>query len=438
MRWFARALSNALLFAFAPIVFLILAESLAFIAINASSTFLGFPDATLEGRPRLRFHPILSGDPLIYSDPFGLAECTLVHPILGNVYRQSPHCRDGGGIDRYGFLRNSAEDRVIDKKQNLLIFILGGSTVQGNGASSLETTISGFLERMLRDGGTQAQVINAGQPGYFSPQTFDLLTHEILFFRPDIIISLDGINDLREANDCCRPTNNRPFTYYMNESSHRLFELANGELRSVSYPTVVMINNLKRRFYRYTFLGWSFFQLESWARRQTEFADQEQLGKSIEQLQSGSDWKERILDQGWRDEVRRGVEYYTSYVSMTKAATVSRGIRHLQVFQPSGVWDGMLSKADQALTNEFVARRYLAGGENIERRGRSFASQALAAMNALSNVIDMRGVFDGNQQYYTDGVHYNDAGNKVIAGQLLLYLERAGWLDRNNDTMESR
>ena len=75
------------------------------------------------------------------------------------------------------------------------IIISGGSVVYG---LELENSISANLEQMLNDSlmNSQIQVLNAGVPAYVIEQEFILIQLVLQYYNPDMIISLDGYNDL--------------------------------------------------------------------------------------------------------------------------------------------------------------------------------------------------------------------------------------------------
>jgi lysophospholipase L1-like esterase len=82
------------------------------------------------------------------------------------------------------------------------VFVLGGSTAVGFGASSDETTIPAQLEQILRADhpGLDIEVYNAGSTGFNSSQELILLNLTILELEPDLVVVLDGINDLYYAS----------------------------------------------------------------------------------------------------------------------------------------------------------------------------------------------------------------------------------------------
>ena len=79
------------------------------------------------------------------------------------------------------------------------IIILGGSTVFGDGASSDENTISGFLKREFeKNGNSNIEIINAGVGGMDSDGEVMLLTKKYTKLKPDIVVVYDGWNDIRQ------------------------------------------------------------------------------------------------------------------------------------------------------------------------------------------------------------------------------------------------
>ena len=79
------------------------------------------------------------------------------------------------------------------------IFMVGGSTMFGAGATSDETTISGYLQYILseRDFEFDIEVINSGIQGADSNTELNLIEQKLVTLSPDLIIIYDGWNDLR-------------------------------------------------------------------------------------------------------------------------------------------------------------------------------------------------------------------------------------------------
>ena len=100
------------------------------------------------------------------------------------------------GVDQYGFVHNGY-DRPL-KEEDEIVLLLGGSTVEGRGASSNRNTIAATLERMLQGKfpGRPIRVLNGGRAGYFSYQELAFLAGKIpQLLKPRAVISLNGRND---------------------------------------------------------------------------------------------------------------------------------------------------------------------------------------------------------------------------------------------------
>ena len=78
------------------------------------------------------------------------------------------------------------------------IFMLGGSTTFGVGASSDSTTIAGFLQQYFEQENLpkKIQVINAGKSSFFSLHETQLIKSKLLEFEPDLFIVYDGLNEI--------------------------------------------------------------------------------------------------------------------------------------------------------------------------------------------------------------------------------------------------
>ena len=82
------------------------------------------------------------------------------------------------------------------------IFMVGGSTMFGAGATSDETTIPGILQKMfdIQHLDQNVEVINAGFSGGNSNTELNLIEKKLLPYKPDLVIIYDGWNDLATDN----------------------------------------------------------------------------------------------------------------------------------------------------------------------------------------------------------------------------------------------
>ena len=82
------------------------------------------------------------------------------------------------------------------------IFMLGGSTMFGHGATSDQTTIPGYMQKFLQnqEDKFKIEIINGGIQGADSFAELNLTETKLLSYSPDMVIVYDGWNDLREEN----------------------------------------------------------------------------------------------------------------------------------------------------------------------------------------------------------------------------------------------
>tara|TARA_Y200000002_G_C22683613_1_gene665093 strand:- start:319 stop:1479 length:1161 start_codon:yes stop_codon:yes gene_type:complete len=106
-------------------------------------------------------------------------------------------------FDRFGMVKTSQpinQNKNYENKKTVVIF--GGSTVFGVGSSSLDQTIASHLQNILneKDQNTLYTVMNAGVRGYIAYQEFIRYLNDVKYLNPDIIISLNGRNDIYLAS----------------------------------------------------------------------------------------------------------------------------------------------------------------------------------------------------------------------------------------------
>lgn len=98
-------------------------------------------------------------------------------------------------INAHGF---RGPEILKEKPENTYrIFILGGSTAFGVGATSDETTIAGYLQQKFDQTSLdfRVEVINAGVSGHESFRETHIVKNKLIEFEPDLIIAYDGVND---------------------------------------------------------------------------------------------------------------------------------------------------------------------------------------------------------------------------------------------------
>ena len=179
------------------------------------------------------------------------------------------------------------------------IFLLGGSTVQG--IFNHQWTISYYLDRALKANHPNVEVINAGVVGYRSQSEMALLTTKILDMDPDLVVVLDGRNDLYYS---ILPTwRNREGADYLAEKTI-LDNLVN-------YPSEVQISKYAAKV---------FLKRSSLATRIINLTHRSGASSTYPP------------DAKIKDEA---VKTYLGNLAIMKAILESRGIRGILAFQPT-------------------------------------------------------------------------------------------------------
>ena len=142
-----------------------------------------------------------------------------------NVTAHMPGYPDNLSTNKYGFVSNDNFEHNLLDNEKYNIFMLGGSTVEGRGASSNKNTISSNLERCLLKYKNNIQVINAGFSGDFSYQEFLRFAGDILpNYKVDYVISLTGRNDAHYVfieNSDWKINHNPSFSTFTNQINSR-------------------------------------------------------------------------------------------------------------------------------------------------------------------------------------------------------------------------
>jgi hypothetical protein len=104
-------------------------------------------------------------------------------------------------INSHGF--RGGEITLEKPNDTYRIFMVGGSTMFGMGATSDEKTIPGFTQTLMDklELDYDIEVINAGIQNANTQTEITLIEQKIIKFNPDLIIMYDGWNDIREKFD---------------------------------------------------------------------------------------------------------------------------------------------------------------------------------------------------------------------------------------------
>jgi lysophospholipase L1-like esterase len=124
-------------------------------------------------------------------------------PFVGHMAR--PILGDDPHINVLGF-RDERQSYLTKADRTVRVFMTGGSTAWGSGASSQRNTISYLLEEILNERGSRTtgyryEIVNAAFPGWSTTQEKLLIQQRLIDMHPDVVLMFSGNNDIHWARD---------------------------------------------------------------------------------------------------------------------------------------------------------------------------------------------------------------------------------------------
>jgi lysophospholipase L1-like esterase len=136
-------------------------------------------------------------------DNYSWAPPNLPTPFVGSA--PAPGVQANAHINTLQF--RNARELVMPKPEGVVrVFLTGGSTAYGSGASSDERTVAGYLERELNDRLAQPthstfEVFTVANPAWASTHERIVTENLLSELQPDLVIALSGNNDVHWAED---------------------------------------------------------------------------------------------------------------------------------------------------------------------------------------------------------------------------------------------
>ena len=244
------------------------------------------------------------------------------------------------------------------------IFVIGGSTTFGMGATSDETTIPGFLQEFYDkyDLNFRVEVINAGVVAAYSTVEAYYIKNTILKFEPDLIIAYVGVNDAGDVS--------------VKEEI---------DTNVVSSFDIRQILFYRTPFFLYEHMG---------------------LYPEVEDLYSN-------LDANFIS--KRTDLWKNNWLDVCKFGKVNK-FKTIVIVQPMlGTSDRVVSSHEQLLLSNQNQKQI-----NVMTEGLNGFAKSLNELDKeCTTTGDFRNVFDGiNAPIYYDNIHMSDFGNKIIAQNL--------------------
>lgn len=268
-----------------------------------------------------------------------------------------------------------------------LAFFLGGSAAFCHGATSDDTTITGWLNHLQE----RYFFVNCGVPSWNSAQELTRLCLELHSWKPALVVTFDGFND---ASIGLKRFESRKFDKFppgVPESFERLYAMV-GDIRSRQSP-----KRSKRSLF------------------------ERLLPRTREWLKESHGKKDQDIDRPYPPEVtdsiaRRYLESLGSMAAFLRGA----GIRHLTFFQPIRALHERLPSWTPRPRRQGMAAF----------REKVFAGAGDLPLHDLSRLFDSRyqevpcfseesGDDMTDAMIFLDNVHLTDLGNRIVAEEII-------------------
>lgn len=317
-----------------------------------------------------------------------------------------------------GFIVTDADDPLrtyaVPKSPSVFrIIVLGGSTVEGDGATGSLNALPAELLQVLARGYAPTEgplrrfeVINAGVGGYMSHQELLYYLSELRFFEPDLVISYNGWNDESRVNG----------------------EMARS---GTSYPWFRTQSTEQQRSILADYYTWTGTARAFARRTATRVAE---LIDGIATVHVATRAAARLVAEPGAGTgllaqpaffAQESVVRYAENVTVLGSHVIGRGGQFAWFLQPLV---GLGAKPPSA----FRERDVVANKPEEMARRRLFFAQAKMeqerfARSSSACVADLTDVFDGNgDTLFEDSGHLFDAGNVLVAQRVARELERCG------------
>jgi hypothetical protein len=286
--------------------------------------------------------------------------------------------------DNFGLIHNGSEFREPPDPLNFNIIFLGGSTVEGRGSTSNKNTIPALLESCLREKNKKINIYNFGFSGDNSFNENLRIHSKSEYFKPDLVIALDGRNDFDTfytkkslLNNSHVLTSN--LTYIYNNLSKLEFSL--GLLNEYMTENIVL--------YKYFYMKLKNKKEDETKRFYHNLSKEHKL-VYLAYHQSSASWLKLRYD----------------------------GIKYAVFFQPTLAYK-------KKKTNEEIIHI-----ENFNKKINDFGDYNKNLYNFYDlflekeknlnyDLFNLSDIFEyHNHTAYVDSVHYNDAGNLYIAKKM--------------------
>lgn len=328
------------------------------------------------------------------------------------------------GTNANGFYGQEKAFNLSPKNGVIRVLILGGSAAMGLGATQRASVLANRLMKRLRDlVGSHVEVLNGAVGDYASSQSLLYFVTELIEYRPNIVICLDGFNDF----------------------SHSAWGTKFADGKWLPNTTRSFDDSLS------AVLSWD----GSLDRETTRELDRRWNPRVIRRERRSRKRKGRVaanthgaLAMVWDDPLtwsfkRDAVQWYLENSLSLRGVCQSRGIRLLHIVQPSLLWpqNNPATEEETALLSLFderlpilsrLAPTYfaeLAKEAGFQPQGQTTDSAAESIHQGELLISGAHWLDGRSADMYSDPIHYNNAGQDAIAVSLSALLSKGlGWV----------
>ncbi len=357
-----------------------------------------------------RFHPLFANnEDLRARNPDFDFDSIVGYKFAPNTIQVRPPSPEFKGhieIDSEGFPHNgdcNKNEEFLRKPPDKIfrVVFFGGSTTVGRGASSNEYTIPAFFERCLAKEWLDVKfhVINAGNFGYQSTQERLYYSFYIKRLKPDLLIFLDGDNEI-----FCAACQKEWIPYFQSMSFN------NNKYRSLFRPKAAFGTYLKslitfpQSFYTLFLIDKVLYKARAIRNKLIEFKEYSVFTFHKEAV---SQYHDNLLTTA------REISFEKS-----RAIFCLQPILGVKKNKKSGSEEDILKKISLSSPNlPKIINKYFDNFSKVyEELAREFSNSDKISFIDISNIFE-----NNNQNIYVSLWHYNNYGNKIIAERIFDY-----------------
>ncbi len=291
-------------------------------------------------------------------------------------------------IDAHGFRSRTLEPPGVKKPPGTYrIFFVGASTTE-NIALPDEETFPAIVEAELQPRVTRTlRCVNAGLSGNLVSDTFSIVAHRVLPLEPDLVVALEGINDL--CAGLAGP-----------EAEPRAYEPPPPRLLDVVRDGSRLVQLLGRA---------------------TDRLSDEGRAERIRARRLGSPFTPGL-------DPAQGLPRYRRYLRLLAAVCKDAGVPLLLLTMPSSYQEPMAPGLDERLWMGNQDHGRINADVATMRRGVELFNQATreVAREEGTLLLDLADAVPKDREHFYDDCHYTARGSRVVAERLMQFLEERG------------